>query len=614
MGILQSAAETYDAHRQLVGVYREGHPPLSPISHMAVGAGLEISLDQDGSFLSAVALDKEETIIPVTEASAGRSGSNPAPHPLCDQIKYVAAYEKKRHEAYLAGLREWAESPHSHPKLVAILRYVSSGTILSDLAQEGVIRLTAQGLPESKDESLLIRWRVMGEDSGETTACWQDKRLFDAFIAYYAEKRSTDERVLCMVLGQEVVPAKQHAKGIVSINGNAKLISGNDNDGFTYRGRFSKPEQAATVGYVASQKAHNALRWVAEEEKNSRYGKRAILYWNPQGKVLKNPLGPFLNRTKNIVKASDYQAKLYNSLMSFKRENQLTERDKAVVASFDAATTGRLALTYYSELPATDFLQRLHDWDGSCCWEHEVFGAESPPLWDLVNCAFGTQQTIKNKLGMKTDDKLYQQQMQRILACKLSSGRIPVDIVRNLTQRASMPQAYDSYVWLDILFTACAALRKYRKDQYGEEWSMALDTGNTNRSYLFGRLLAIAELVELRTYDEDEVRQTNAMKLQTVFSRRPLHGWRLLEESLVPYYQKLQKQNSGDYDFYKWLVGTILEKLSNEENELDRPLDAVYLMGYYNQRQSLRKKKGNQDAVHADENEMGGNEDGKSES
>ena len=38
----------------------------------------------------------------------------------------------------------------------------------------------------------------------------------------------------------------------------AKLISSNDDKGFTFRGRFDLPSEAACVGRVTTEKAHNA--------------------------------------------------------------------------------------------------------------------------------------------------------------------------------------------------------------------------------------------------------------------------------------------------------------------------------------------------------------------
>lgn len=116
---------------------------------------------------------------------------------------------------------------------------------------------------------------------------------------------------------------------------------------------------------------------------------------------------------------------------------------------------------------------------------------------------------------------------------------------------------------------------------------MPLDMENKNRSYLFGRLLAIAEKVERDTYNTGEEREPNAMRMQTVFSRRPLYAWRILEEQLNPYYRRL---SFSSRQYYKRLIGEIVNALTVSEQTLDRPLEDVYLLGYYSQRQAFYKK------------------------
>ena len=116
---------------------------------------------------------------------------------------------------------------------------------------------------------------------------------------------------------------------------------------------------------------------------------------------------------------------------------------------------------------------------------------------------------------------------------------------------------------------------------------MAMDRENTNRSYLFGRLLAIAEKVERDTYDAGEERETNALRMQTVFSRRPLYAWRILEERLSPYYRRLRPKHR---QYYKRMVGEIVSALEDCGQPLDRPLEDVYLLGYYSQSQALYQK------------------------
>ena len=96
MGLFQKACETFDTFQDMIGKQIEGQEPLAPCSHSVIRADLEITIDQDGRFVAARAVDKKEPkiIIPVTEESAKRSSTNIAPHPLCDKLKYLASYNE----------------------------------------------------------------------------------------------------------------------------------------------------------------------------------------------------------------------------------------------------------------------------------------------------------------------------------------------------------------------------------------------------------------------------------------------------------------------------------------------------------------------------------------
>lgn len=580
MGLLQKAVETYDSHRAYASNNREGQTMMAPVGHIITRAEIEITLNQDGHFVNAAAVDKTEPkiIIPATESSAGRT-SAPCAHPLCDQIGYLIPNNEKKYQLYIDQLSDWADSPYTHPKLAPVLHYVREKTILSDLAHCSLVKLDEKGMPDN--EKRLVRWRILG---AEPEACWLDQSLFDAFTEYYlASQTGNDE--LCMVTGAVGTIAAQHPKGIVSLNGNAKLISANDSSGFTYRGRFTEENQALTVSYEASQKAHNALRWLVDTQGvRAAFGGRTFLCWNPQGRSIIPAHLPFMRPPEPIFKPSDYHTALRTVLNSKKAELKLT--DGVVLAAFDAATTGRLSLTYYNELQAHDFLERLHDWDAGCCWPHRNFGIQPPSLKQIVDCAFGTQRGGK----LETDDRVLKQQMQRLIACRVDRAAIGTDIVKSLTQRASRPQAYDQYVWEDILFTACAVIRKYRKDRFKEEWSMALEPERKDRSYQFGRLLAVMEKVERDTYGVGESREPNAIRLQSVFCQRPMQTAANLEKQLErAYFPRLKP---GSRIWYKNLMGQIMEMISACPGEdWDKPLDGTYLLGYYLQRAALYAKK-----------------------
>ena len=583
MGLLQKAVETYDANAERVGVYEAGRNPLAPIGHILTNAGIEITLNAQGAFVSARKVEKSEPkiLIPVTEDSGGRA-SGLAAHPLCDHLKYVARTNENAHALYLQALRTWMQSPHSHPFLRAIFSYAEGGTILSDLARTGILDDA-----ERYDEKQMVCWRVHGF-ADEEPACWKNRNLFAAFAAYYCDRISARDIGLCMIEGKTGPTAIQHPKGIIPVNGNAKLISANDTSGFTYRGRFSEKWQASTVGYLASQKAHNAIRWLASDQGVREFsGNRIFLCWSPQGTAIPKPMRRMRSAEAEVVrKPSDYQQQFQSTLLSFRKDRQFRDTDSAILVSFDAATTGRLSVTYYNELSLRTFLERMWAWDAHCCWYAGKFGIQAPNLFQIVECAFGTQRGN----FLETDDRIQRQHLQRLLNCKVSGGVFPQDIVQALAERASMPLAYEEAVWRKIMHTACSAIQKYRYDtkQGGDEMAWELD--KRDRSFQYGRLLAVMERAEQDYYYKtQESRQTNAIKFMSEFRQRPFFVFERIDRHLNQAY--LNRIEPWQANRYKRLTGEIIGIIQQfPEEELNRPLSYLYLMGYELQRNAFFTK------------------------
>lgn len=589
MGLLQKAVETYDAMAGRVGiVYEQEKEPLAPISHMMARAHIEITLDQNGKFVSARTVRDEESriIIPATEKSTGgRSGMKPPSHPLCDEIKYLAPYDAEKHRSYVKQLEHWANSDFSHPKLNAILKYIQGKSILQDLSQFNIIQLESGGKPVN--EKLLVRWVVNGLGEEFSGPCWTDISLMQSFIRYYATTRKSDiPPTLCMVSGSVELPVVKHPKGIIP--GAVTLISSNDEQGFTFRGRFDSAWQAATVGYIASQKAHNALRWLVANQ-GIPYGGRTFLCWNPQGIQIPKVTGPMGRKggatVQRSANPSQYQKQLREALSGWK-EN-LPQSASVVITAFDAPSNpGRLAVTYYNELLASDFLDRLHDWEVSCCWENGPYGIQSPSLFQIVSWAFGTPRNGKSE----PDDRILRQQMQRLMACRVDRAPFPLDVERALMEKASHLLLYEGEPRQKLLFTACAAIRKYHYDHLKEEWDMALDKNCSDRSYLFGRLLAVADAIENSTYTEEDRRETNAIRMQKIFTLRPMATWSALWAKLAPYNRRLAQSKPKLYRYYQNTIDDILDRLSPSDSTLNQQLDDIYLLGYSHQRAYRNEK------------------------
>lgn len=580
MGLWQKALETYDNFFALDVDDRTDRSELTPIAHNVTKANVEITVDENGCFVSAIAIPKEDagTVIPVTEKSAGRT-SGPEAHPLCDNLKFISPVYDDCHIKYVNGLTDWVRSEFSHPIIKAVLIYVQSGKILDDLEREGLFSndLSEKDLKD-KLKTTFVRWRVNMADQTQETACWKNKTLFQKWIEYYSNSLNDLSQEICMLTGEKTIIAAQHPKGVIPIHGNAKLISANDTSGFTYRGRFLDDKQAGGIGYVSSQKAHSALRWLIANQ-GVTIANRTYVAWNPKGYAVPSVSDPFGFDEEPALKPTDFQSRLASSLNRYRTD--LPDHEDVVIACFDAATTGRLAMTYYNEVNAMDFLSRLKEWDEWCCWF--CYGKiVSPSLRRIVEYAFGTEQGQ----FIKCDDRIMAQHLQSMIACRAGGGMIPADVVGSLFRNASNPQHYSQQNYELVLATACAVIRKNRHERKGDDLEMALEIDKKDRSYQYGRLLAVMEKAEKDTYSAGDGRETNAVRMQAVFSQRPFYASSRIMEQLKRSYLRQLPVYSRSY--YEKLFGQIYEKLSEfPESELNRPLADTYLIGYYLQRNDL---------------------------
>ena len=483
MGLLEKACATYDSQAHLVGVSVEGKEMLSPISHITVNADIEICINKDGKYSKAtrVVKDDRKTTIPVTMESAGRTSSaGKLPHPFADQIKFLADYPGSSYAYYFAGLDKWAESEFSHPSVRAVRDYIKGKTILSDLAGEGIIKLK-DGAPENEKEQ--IRWRVIG--ASDTPETWRDRTLFDSYVSYYDSVISELPKALCYVSCDEEVIAAQSPKGVLSYANGAKLISANDASGFTYRGRFSTPDEAAVIGYETTQKAHAALRWLAANY-GVTMGNRTFVWWRLPHKRTENSsvkVGmsqDFIfgtQRRDEKQEIADYHSELYEALAGLK--NSLEPNDDVITVSLEAATTGRLSVTYYSELKAEDFIERINLWYKDITYSDNGY---APPIKQIIQCALGDERDN----FIDCDTKILAEMSGVMLKCVIDNAPIPESIVFPLVNRFGNIQRYSKQGnRARVRNTAFSVVRKYRNRKYKEEWNLGLDRNETDRSYLF---------------------------------------------------------------------------------------------------------------------------------
>lgn len=628
MSWLQTLYDTYENNSGLIGKLNEGKTPLLPICHTTQQVQVTITLDGSGQFLRAKGNVPEErtTIIPCTEASGSRT-SKPVPHPLVDKLQYIAGdynqfggTKKSCWSDYLAQLGDWCHSPFAHPDVCLVFRYVQQGRLIADLVDAGVLFCDSDG-------KLLSRWEdgnpplIFQKTASEQlesfvrfeindgvrlpVRLWEDRSVWDSFQQYQMTLLTSKD--WCYVQGKQMPVSSLNPYKIRNAGDRAKLVSANDSSNFTYRGRFSQPEQAFSLGYETSQKAHSALRWLIGLQ-GFLNGDQAIVAWGTKNQPVPNLLQDSLDLSEQADCSSDgvfgslpveppqrvphtrreYAVRLSKAIAGYK--GHLTESDHTAVMMVDSATPGRLSIRYYREMPGSELIERVqcwHDEHFGCTWLLE-YRSVAEPSQDankkpkMVHVKFwgapSPVDIVKAAYGERVDDKLKKNTIERILIpCIIDQAPLPRDLVWSAARRASRPESMEEWEWHKTLSIACALVRKYENDRQKKEvWTMSLDRESRHRDYVFGRMLACAHQIEQYAQKlSSEKRSTNAQKFQLHFSMKPASTWEQLEHRLQPYRARLGPKA----DWIEQELQNAMDKLSISDMS-DQSLGPVYLLGY----------------------------------
>lgn len=650
MSWMQKLYNTYNQCTAWIGEYPpDGKRPLAPVCHVAINAHIEVTLDEDGNIQNARPItDKRDmiTIIPATEDSASKVGSTPVPHPFVEEVRYLASdyverggkllkldtkkgtvdKTKKFHAEYKQLLADWCISEFSHPKACAVLRYIENGDLLRDLAQYGVLRLGVDGnflakkdVPKSNDaedifsvpgiadqQDAVVRWRVEIDDGSEMDT-WRDETLWQSWQNYYLSKSRAESRALCYVTGEETIVTHKHPKYIRKNGDSPKLISSNDDKGFTFRGRFDTADEACLIGLETSQKAHNALAWLIdrqgqiywEQDSGKKVPGLTVLAWETSAqREIPQPVQNSIeigveDEPMKPMAGQGFATRLGRKMLGFK--TNLKDSKGIYIIALDALSQGRMAVTYYQEFEPEVYLENIEKWHRECAWTHHYlhnsqkgieFAPALPEIAEVIH-------------GKKAGAKIKHHTISRLLACVVEGHSLPQDVVEVAVRQASKRmglydsddkkyRADDEHTWRKALTIACALFRKHAFDDTGKEYRMTIDPTNTNRDYLYGRLLAIADHLEskaLRDEKGEQKRPTNAARMMQQFSQRPYRTWKQIHDSLPPYFWRLTSRTAA---WYKDQIAEVCCKFVSDDFKSNDPLTGEYLLGYYCQWRELK--------------------------
>ena len=650
MGLFQNLLETYEKCSAAVGIVQTDlagnaneKKTLLPMCHTTFESQICIRINQNGEFISAFRDKKATTIIiPCTDDSEGRSGTACFPHPLCDKLEYLSVLGEKKLSCYLSQLDKWREIAKDTYKQIldAIYKYIIKKAILEDLYNSNLFLIDECVLPENgklifatkknssgKDEIIVknLGVRFIVSVNGNNYDIWNDINLRESWINFIKKDSEKPEvKLFDYLSGINVdIIGQKHPKKINRATSGAKLLSCNDKSEFTFRGRFAEQNDAIIVDYAQSQKMHQTLRWLI-----ANYGyavdSQVIVTWavdnNTEVKARAQDNSYDLFGEMEEIKTNadvlagvnallyDYYAKkLKGVLQGYGNASILKQHSRKIcIAVFDAATTGRMGVVFYQELPENTYLESIVNWHNDTsyyltAWKKEkdengkdkitsIGYIGAPSYDDILFAIYGKSR------GDKSYDMLKKKVRKQLLECMFGSFAFPKSMLEMAVNRASHPMSFtdssgkfNENDWKRSINITCALARKFYKQQK-EEIKLELDISRTDRDYLFGRLLSVADKMEdYALYKSGVKRPTNAVKLMSAFQVKPYSTWGQLYTQLIPYKNQLR----GAY-YYQSIIDEIMELFQNGDYENNSPLSPLYLLGYSTQNRALEKNNKNE--------------------
>lgn len=585
------------------------------VYHCSHYASVTIVLDGKGKFIKAELIDAKPedrvTTMPCTDSCASRS-SGVDPYPLCDKREYVCGSSKK-HDMYINLLKGWAQSKFANDKIKAVYTYAAKGTLAEDLKRSGIACDDVPGF---------IRWSV--ELPGDTKPeLWNDEVTQNSWIQYYTSdafeayckrqfKNKKDlekyikETGLNYTDGNSTKIAAYHPLQIRNIKDRAKIISSNDTQNYTFRGRFLTDKEACQIGADATQKAHCALRWLIKRQGESLGDGLSVVTWNAAGDKLPSIVegsGSFdygidFAGDKNVQEneyetAEEFAYAMNKRLVGYYGDIGKPQNIMILVIKEATPGQGRASIALYRELQNTDIVQALNNWYDRLLWyksywrhnkddtvKDYVHSIGTPSPKEIAECAYGER--VKPNQIEKT--------VQRLLPCILDGSAIPFDLEQQCVLSASKILTLDASYKRDFVLETACAVYKYNRNRIKEEYQLALEENRTSRDYLYGRLLAVAHQEEyraLKKMDPDSNRETNAMRYMQQFALRPATTWKLLyEQKLKPYRRHLSAKS---VDYFDRKIKDISDLFNVDDYINDSPLSGEYLLGYQCQLKAFEK-------------------------
>ena len=616
MDFFTSLLKAYEKAEEigLVDQQNGDNPVLLPLYHTSLKSNgkniISVKLEQDGSLYKAEIMDAEnQTIIfPVNSNSVARSGSNPAPHPLVDKFSYyVPELSQSQYDDFHKQLASWityCEEGEVKDFLMKIQQFILQTDFLSNILyslygehyQREGLKITysdSDGKNKTVDLSAyFLEFSIVQFHGFKDESVTSYEALHQSFISFITANQ--DNLGTCNISGRMEQITNKH-RGLM---GNAKIISVS-NKGEAYKGRFKEREDVFSVGYETSEKIHLMIKYLLENKNSSTWleSSQYLINWfsddlanESQLDIVKPAFNDLFEDDEDekdslvFIKPNEENKKIGSSF--FKGRKLFGNDATYYVAILNKTSNGRIALKYFRQVQVSQLLKNLETWQENYSWEAKTksgnYKLRTPTFNDIINVAYGVDRERYLELD---NDSFKSEQYQQLVTALIDGRTIPNTIVKKLEDNIKQRQKY-SKNWYQVQQVSLAILHK----QYGREFTPMLDHQETDRSYLFGRLLAIYELFEAQRYALDgssQERITNAERYWNAYTGQPAKMMNHLENKIKPYEQVLKLNRTGIWHKLEKERKEIIQLLTPlyANKEFTQPLDYKFIFGYYAEKQ-----------------------------
>lgn len=607
---------------------------------------LQIYLDDDGTPKRIAFIeDSAYTIFPITEDSLNRT-SNVFAHPLCDDMQYLSKnLHERKHQNYLEQNKLWTDeiipdlsSLHSEEadELIAFIEEIQEvvhkwdvldlvKTLLKQnyiVVSEDQEKIELEIEPETdsrkartKNVDLSKVFVSFGKEYVDTARkdidVSSNRLLHNSHIRLIQNRQAKEEDQFdtCDISGRRMYCTNRN-RGLI---GMGKIVGGSHDE--THKGRFYDSNQVIRLGGETSEKIHLMLKFFLEHRQNMQplYNNTTAVFWfledilNERDFSLNDPTSEadifdiILEEDELEESLENERAEAWKKVLRGERElSEDLQNDFFYLLMLNKISNGRIAIQGQRTMPTKEFMVNLKHWQETCSWDswHRSSGSfkpRTPRPWDIVRFVYG----IENDNGWVECLKDEQKSLafRRLLPSVIDGAPLPRDMARQIFTNFKNRIAYEKN-WTYLQYMSCALLNKMRQDEGRGKRHPMLEKDKQTRDYLYGRLLAVYEKIELdamrpRGVSSDQkegkgssMRVTNVGKIWGAFFQNPERMLQSLHGKIKPYLNRLKNDKAGLFIYLNNLASEIQTEIRDSEEYLEnknRALNEDAVFGYYAQ-------------------------------